>query len=160
MSVNTVHGDGTSDDSCPTELAAYEECVMSNQAVCDSECEQEPEFTEEVFASLMTDPSFLCQWLNEGLCAVQQCCNVCNKEANAYLSCLAKEFSEDGTCVFTCTDNGGVVDDGSDSDGGGGNVGADADAGDGVGEGSSASFTLSTMTVWAGLVMVVVNGLI
>ncbi|GAX15584.1 hypothetical protein FisN_3Hh053 [Fistulifera solaris] len=184
-SVNTVvRGDGTvNDDSCPNELAAYEACALSKQNICESECQgvdQNPEWTEEQILNMLEDPNFLCNWFNEIFCAIQQCCNACQAEANAYFGCVASQTTEDGTCSFVCDDNGGAVDDGNDNEGtvddgndsgavdGGSDGGAVDDGSDnggtgtdtGAGGGSSASFTVSTTTLWTGAVMFVGYGLL
>jgi hypothetical protein len=184
-SVNTVvRGDGTvNDDSCPNEFAAYEACALSNQNVCEAACEnvnQDPDLTEEQILNMLTDPNFLCNWFNDVFCAIQQCCNACQAEANAYFGCVASQTTEDGTCSFVCTDNGGTVDDGSDnegtvddgSDSGAVDDGTDGGAVDdgsdnggtgtdtGAGGGSSASPTASTVSLWTGAVMFVGYGLL
>jgi hypothetical protein len=154
-SVNSVHGDGFTDESCPNELAEYEACAIDNMAACKGECEQEPEFTEEVFVALMTDPSFICEWLNEAYCAVHHCCNICLNEATAYLDCQAKELAEDGTCDFACADKGDAVHDPSDN--GGPTDDNDDNGGTGVGQSSSGNLSLARVTVWTSAVMFVGN---
>jgi hypothetical protein len=153
-SVNSVvQGDGFTDESCPNELAAYEACATNNMAACKNDCEHEPEFTEEVFVALMTDPSFMCEWLNEAYCAVHHCCNMCLNEATAYLDCQAKELAEDGTCEFSCADSGDAMDDAKDN--GGTTDNNDGSGGDGVGQSSSGSLSLLRVTMWTSAVVFV-----
>ncbi|GAX19114.1 hypothetical protein FisN_3Lh052 [Fistulifera solaris] len=153
-SVKLVHGDGFTDESCPDELATYEACAINNMAACKGECEHEPEFTEEVFVALMTDPSFMCEWLNEAYCAVHHCCNICLKEATAYLDCQAKELAENGTCNFSCDDDNG--DAGNDAkDNGGTTDNNDGNGGAGVGQSSSGSLCLATLTIWTSAIIFV-----
>lgn len=172
--IKAARGDGTTDDACLNEMAAYQACAINSQ-YCDSGCEsvnQDPEFTEEEILAMITDPNFMCKWFNELFCEIQNCCDACNNEANAYFSCLAKESTEDGTCEFTCTNNnGGTVDNGGDtavdSNGNGGTVDqSPLDDGNevvdeaGTDNDSSARNSMSAMSVWIGGVVIVVYGLI
>ncbi len=161
--VGRVQGDGTMDESCPNELAAYQGCANSNQATCETACEnvnvEEPNLSAEDMLSMMTDPNFICNWLNDLMCSIQQCCNPCIIQANAYFACVAAESSENGSCSLVCSDgdgsNGdsgtvddgsdGAVDDGSDTGGAveggsdnGGAVDDGSDTGGAVDEGSEA----------------------